>query len=261
MAGKGLPERLREVDWRSVERDLDLQGYALLPKLLTPPECRAVVNLWDEEGRFRSRIDMGPRRFGEGEYRYFSRPLPALVAALRTHLYARLAPIANRWCAALGKTTRYPRALGSYTKICHENGQLRPTPLMLRYAKGDYNRLHQDLYGDIHFPLQLTVLLSRPGRDHRGGEFVLTEQRPRMQSKVEVVPLRQGEAVVFAVHQRPVESKRGFSRATMRHGVSEIRAGHRHALGVIARRTANDSVGHRLVRQCGQLVVCAPQLE
>lgn len=230
---ESIEARVRDLDWQRIHEELDQWGRGLTGPLLRPAECAELIARYDDEQAFRSRIVMERHGYGRGEYQYFRYPLPRLVEELRASIYPRLAPIANGWSERLGEAAPWPDRLELLLARCHEAGQLRPTPLMLRYAKGDYNRLHQDLYGDIHFPLQLTVLLSRPGRDHRGGEFVLTEQRPRMQSKVEVVPLRQGEAVVFAVHQRPVESKRGFSRATLRHGVSEIRAGHRHALGVI----------------------------
>lgn len=233
MAGRGVAERLGDAAWRSVEQDLDLQGYALLPRLLTRPECRALVELWDEDGRFRSRIDMGPRRFGEGEYRYFSRPLPALVTALRTQLYARLAPIANRWNAALGKTTRYPRTLRSYTESCHENGQLRPTPLLLHYTQDGYNCLHQDLYGELSFPFQVTGFLSRPEVDYGGGEFLLVEQRPRAQSRGEAIRAEQGDLLIFPNAHRPTQGKRGTLRVNLRHGVSRVRWGERWALGII----------------------------
>ena len=233
MAGKGVPQRLREVDWKAVELDLDLQGYALLPKLLARPECGGLVELWDEEGRFRSRIDMGPRRFGEGEYRYFSRPLPALVSALRTHLYARLAPIANRWNTALRKTARYPRSLSTYTKLCHEHGQRRPTPLLLHYTEDGYNCLHQDLYGELSFPLQVTGFLSRPELDYGGGEFLLVEQRPRAQSRGEAIRAEQGDLLIFPNAHRPTEGKRGTLRVNLRHGVSRVRWGERWTLGLI----------------------------
>lgn len=212
---------------------LDAQGCALLPGLLDAADCAALAALFDEEDRFRSRVVMQRHGYGQGEYRYFAHPLPAIVARLRRAFYPPLAEIANRWNAALGEAARYPADHESFLARCHAAGQTRPTPLLLRYRDGDYNRLHQDLYGEEVFPLQLTVLLSEPGRDFTGGEFVLTEQRPRMQSRVEVVPLGRGDAVVFPVRQRPVRGSRGFHRAVLRHGVSRLRSGERLALGVI----------------------------
>lgn len=233
MPGKGVRERLGELDWKAAERDLCAGGYALLPQLLTPRECAELVLLWREEGRFRSRIDMAPRRFGQGEYRYFARPLPALVSALRTHLYARLAPVANRWNAALGRPADYPRSLRAYTHRCHEAGQLRPTPLLLHYTQDGYNCLHQDLYGELAFPLQATAFLSRPEVDYGGGEFLLVEQRPRAQSRGEAIRADQGALLVFPNAERPVEGARGTLRTSLRHGVSRVRWGERWALGLI----------------------------
>jgi hypothetical protein len=220
-------------DWVGAGSDLDAQGWATFPKLLDRGECEAVAALYGDEGRFRSRVVMARHGFGQGEYKYFSYPLPELVAALRTALYPRLAPIANRWSAALRSAVRYPGTHAEFLERCHRAGQTRPTPLLLRYGEGDYNCLHQDLYGEHVFPLQLAVLLSEPDEDFRGGELVLTEQRPRMQSRADVVPLRQGDGVVFAVHQRPAQGARGAYRVQMRHGVSRLRSGHRHTLGVI----------------------------
>ncbi|MAE93247.1 MAG: proline hydroxylase [Deltaproteobacteria bacterium] len=225
--------RVAGLDWERLAAELDRRGRALTGPLLLPEECGALTQGWDDEGAYRTRVVMDRHGFGQGEYRYYRYPLPRPVEELRAAFYSELAPIANRWGERLGEGTPYPASLDGLLERCREAGQERPTPLILHYARGDYNRLHQDLYGDVHFPLQLAVLLTRPGRDHRGGEFVLTEQRPRMQSRVEVVPLRQGEGVVFPVEKRPVEGKRGTSRATMRHGVSEVRAGHRYTLGVI----------------------------
>ena len=229
-AGEG---RLASFDWRQVERDLDAQGSALLSGLLTPEECAAIAGLYPREDGFRSRVVMGRHGFGRGEYKYFAYPLPALIGGLRTRLYPRLVPIANRWNEAMGIGVRYPDDHAAFLQRCHEAGQLRPTPLLLQYGPGDYNCLHQDLYGEHVFPLQVAVLLSEPGRDFTGGEFVLTEQRPRMQSRAEVAPLRQGDGLIFAVHHRPVRGTRGSYRVTMRHGVSQLRSGQRHTLGVI----------------------------
>ena len=225
--------RLRVYDWDAVAEDLDVRGYAMLEALLSPQECTALASQYEDDGRFRSRVVMGRHGFGRGEYRYFSYPLPELVAELRTAVYPRLAPIANRWSASMGMAVRYPATHADFIARCHAAGQQRPTPLLLQYGAGDYNCLHQDLYGEHVFPLQIAVLLSEPGRDFDGGEFVLTEQRPRMQSRAEVVPLRQGDAVVFAVHQRPVQGTRGSYRVNLRHGVSRVRGGHRHTLGII----------------------------
>jgi hypothetical protein len=232
-AGPDLEKRLDACDWPAIEADLDAQGHALLAGLLTPADCRGLAALYAHDARFRSRVTMERHGFGRGEYRYFAYPLPTPVDTLRRAAWPRLAPLANRWNEALGVTTRYPATLADYLAQCHAHGQRRPTPLLLQYAAGDYNCLHQDLYGEHVFPLQLAVLLSAPGEDFEGGEFVLTEQRPRMQSRAQVVPLRQGDAVVFAVNQRPVRGQRGSYRVRMRHGVSTVRAGRRHVLGVI----------------------------
>jgi hypothetical protein len=228
-----LGQRVGGVDWPEVEVALDELGHATTGPLLTAAECRALAGLYRDSARFRSRIVMRRHSFGEGEYQYFARPLPELVAELRKLVYARLVPVANRWRAALAQGRPYPADLDAYLEACHAAGQTRPTPLLLKYGPGDYNRLHQDLYGELHFPLQMTILLSAPGRDFSGGEFVLTEQRPRAQSRVEVVPLQQGEAVIFAVNFRPVRGGRGFYRVTMRHGVSRVRTGERYTLGII----------------------------
>ncbi|CAL76408.1 conserved hypothetical protein [Bradyrhizobium sp. ORS 278] len=221
------------IDWTSVERDLDAGGCAVLPQLLSSDACRALAALYPEDGHFRSRVVMARHGFGRGEYKYFSYPLPEPIAQLRPLLYAQLVPVANRWNAAMGIDVQYPADHARFLARCHDAGQTRPTPLLLQYDEGDYNCLHQDLYGEHVFPLQVAILLSEPGRDFEGGEFVLTEQRPRMQSRAEVVPLRQGDAVVFAVHHRPVQGTRGSYRVTMRHGVSRLRAGRRHTVGVI----------------------------
>ncbi len=228
-----IADRLARVDWPAVEFDLDGQGSALIPNLLTPGECEDLSGLYSQEAGFRSRVIMGRHGFGRGEYRYFAYPLPGLVQALRTGLYPRLATLANRWNERMGIAVRYPDDHARFLERCHAAGQQRPTPLLLQYGAGDYNRLHQDLYGEHVFPLQAAVLLSQPERDFTGGEFVITEQRPRLQSRVEVVPLTRGDAVVFAVNHRPVQGVRGSYRVTLRHGVSQVRGGHRHTLGVI----------------------------
>ncbi len=220
------------MNWETVEQDLDAYGCAVLPGLLKPETCADLAGLYDT-GEFRSHIHMARHGFGRGEYKYFAYPLPAVVQRLRDILYPPLAAIAGRWNAMLGVDIRYPQNHADYLAQCHDAGQARPTPLLLRYGAGDYNCLHQDLYGDMVFPLQVAGLLSRPDVDFTGGAFVLTEQRPRMQSRAEVVPLGQGDAVVFAVSQRPVRGGRGVYRVTMRHGVSRVTSGHRHTLGVI----------------------------
>jgi hypothetical protein len=219
--------------------NLDEAGYAVLPNALTAAQCDALIALYTQPRLFRSRVVMARHNFGRGEYKYFAYPLPALVQELRTSLYAELAPIANRW-----GETQYPPTHAEYLERCHAEGQTRPTPLLLRYEAGDYNCLHRDLYGDNVFPLQVAFLLSAPGEDFTGGEFVLTEQRPRMQSRVEVVPLARGDAVVFAVNQRPVQGTRGTYRVAMRHGVSRIRSGRRYTMGIIFHdaATADDAL-------------------
>jgi hypothetical protein len=221
------------IDWERVGVDLDAFGGATVPRLLDAGQCAAYAASYASDGLFRSRIVMERHGFGRGEYKYFDYPLPDQLAGLRSELYAPLAAIANRWQAALGLEQRFPASHAEYLARCRAAGQLRPTPLLLQYRAGDYNCLHQDLYGELVFPLQVAVLLSRPGEDFTGGEFVLTEQRPRMQSRAEVVPLGQGDAVVFPVHHRPVNGTRGVYRVNMRHGVSRLRSGHRHTLGVI----------------------------
>lgn len=224
---------LDRYDWTALAAALDAEGWARLPRLLDPGECGALAALDRDDGRFRKRIVMARHGYGRGDYGYFGYPLPPLVAALRTALYARLAPIANDWAGRLGQATRYPAAHADYLAACHAAGQTRPTPLLLRYRAGDYNRLHQDLYGAMLFPIQMVVLLSRPGSDFAGGELVVTEATARMQSRVAVVPLDLGDAAIFAVNQRPVPGARGDRRATMRHGVSAVTRGERHTLGVI----------------------------
>jgi len=225
--------RVAAIDWAQATSDLDAQGCAVLKGLLTAEECRALAALYPEDRIFRSRIVMGRYGFGRGEYKYFAYPLPMPIAELRPALYARLQPIANRWNEAMDIGIRYPESHEAFLARCHKAGQLRPTPLLLQYGEGDYNCLHQDLYGEHVFPLQVAILLSEPRRDFEGGEFVLTEQRPRMQSRAEVVPLGQGDGVAFAVHVRPVQGTRGFYRVNMRHGVSRLRSGRRHTVGVI----------------------------
>ena len=225
--------RAGAVDWTRVAQDLDAGGTAVIERLLTRAECETLSALYPVAGLFRSRVVMARHGFGRGEYQYFTYPLPEIVAGLRTSVYPRLAPVANRWNVAMGMPARYPERHAEYLSRCHAAGQRRPTPLLLRYGAGDYNCLHQDLYGELVFPLQLTILLSGPGRDFTGGEFVVTEQRPRMQSRAEVVPLDQGDAVVFAVNHRPVEGARGVYRVKLRHGVSRVRSGNRHTLGII----------------------------
>ena len=233
MSGADLETRVAAVDWTAAAADLDTQGWAVLPKLLSAAECEAVAGLYGSGQGFRSQVVMARHGFGRGEYRYFAYPLPRLVEGLRGALYPRLAPIANRWHERMGMTTRFPAEHAAFIERCHAAGQTRPTPLLLQYGAGDYNCLHQDLYGEHVFPLQVAALLSRPGEAFEGGELVLTEQRPRMQSRVAVVPLAQGDAVVFAVNSRPVRGSKGDYRVTMRHGVSALRSGRRHTLGII----------------------------
>jgi hypothetical protein len=225
--------RLAAIDWSCIAQDLDHHGSAVIEGLLSGSECRLIARWYTDDALFRSKVVMASHGFGRGEYRYFSYPLPELVATLRGAFYPLLAPIANRWNEQLRAQARYPMSHAQFLSRCHAAGQTRPTPLLLQYGTGDYNCLHQDLYGECVFPLQVTILLSEPGEDFSGGEFILTEQRPRMQSRPEVVPLRRGDAVIFAVHHRPVSGKRGMYRVNLRHGVSRIRSGHRHTLGVI----------------------------
>ena len=228
-----IAARVATFDWQRIAADLDAHGCAVVGTVLSPAECQVLAESYAEEGPFRSRIVMARHGFGRGEYKYFAYPLPTVVASLRHALYPPLASIANRWNETLGIDVRYPDAHAVFLERCHGAGQTRPTPLLLHYGEGDYNCLHQDLYGEHVFPLQVAILLSEHGRDFTGGEFVLTEQRPRMQSRPEVVPLAQGDAVAFAVHHRPVQGTRGFYRVNLRHGVSQIRSGHRHTVGVI----------------------------
>ena len=228
-----VAERLAAIDWRPIGEELDAYGSAILPAILSAEECESLAALYPTDPLFRSRIVMARHGFGRGEYRYFAYPLPELVGELRSSLYPPLAEIANRWSEALGGEVRYPDEHAAFLERCHRAGQTRPTPLLLQYGEGDYNCLHQDLYGEHVFPLQVAFLLSAPGRDFTGGEFVLTEQRPRMQSRAEVVGLRQGDGVIFPVHHRPVRGTRGLYRVNMRHGVSRLRSGRRHTVGII----------------------------
>ena len=225
--------RVEAVDWASASTHLDGYGWVTLGRLLTADECEAIAGLYEDDRRFRSRVVMASHGFGRGEYKYFAYPLPDIVADLRRAIYPNLAPIANRWNESMRVDVRFPGELADFIRRCHKAGQTRPTPLLLQYGAGDFNALHQDVYGEHMFPLQTTILLSEPEKDFTGGEFVLTEQRPRMQSRAEVVPLRRGDAVVFAVRDRPVQGTRGTYRVRMRHGVSRLRSGHRHTLGVI----------------------------
>jgi hypothetical protein len=228
-----IDTRIAAIDWQRVSAELDASGNARLPALLTPDECMSLADGYEDDARFRSRVVMARHGFGRGEYKYYAYPLPPLVQQLRGALYPCLVPVANHWARALDLDTRYPDVHEEFLARCHAAGQRRPTPLLLRYDADDYNCLHQDLYGEHVFPLQVAVLLSQPGRDFTGGEFVLTEQRPRMQSRPEVVSLHQGDAVAFAVHQRPMQGTRGIYRVQLRHGVSRLRSGRRHTLGVI----------------------------
>jgi len=220
-------------DWDRISADLDAYGCALTRELLSPADCTSIARSYSADELFRSRVVMAQHGFGRGEYKYFIYPLPQIVSDLRMSLYPRLARIANRWNKAMGIDVRYPDDHADFLHRCHSAGQIRPTPLLLKYGEGDFNCLHQDVYGEHVFPLQLTVLLSKPGRDFTGGEFVLTEQRPRMQSRAEVVPLGQGDAVIFAVRHRPVKGSRGSYRVNLRHGVSRVRSGDRYTLGII----------------------------
>lgn len=228
-----LTGRVERLDWRQISNQLDEQGYGLLRGLVRSEECDALASLYSEDQRFRSRIVMERFSFGRGEYKYFDYPLPDPISELRPALYRCLQPIANHWNEVMGINVHYPKEHSQFIHRCHKAGQLKPTPLLLQYGPGDFNCLHQDLYGEHVFPIQVTVLLSQPGRDFTGGEFLIVEQRPRMQSRAEVVPLRKGDAVVFAVHHRPVHGKRGPYRVNFRHGISRVRSGHRCTLGII----------------------------
>ena len=230
---KSVSERVEKLDWERVWQELDAQGGVMIGRLLSPDESQSLAALYPKDDIFRSRVVMARHGFGRGEYKYFRYPLPDLIAGLRTAIYPHLVPIANRWNEAMGIDVRYPEEHADFIERCRQAGQDRPTPLLLQYGADDYNCLHQDLYGGHVFPLQLTILLSRPDKDFTGGEFVMTEQRPRMQSRPLVVPLRQGDGVVFAVHNRPVQGTRGMYRVNLRHGVSRVRSGHRHTVGII----------------------------
>jgi uncharacterized protein len=233
LAAAPVGERIDRLDWTDLVAQLDEFGCATIGSLLTARECADIAGLYPSDSHFRSHVVMARHGFGRGEYKYFAYPLPPVVEALRRALYPRLAPIANRWNESMGIPVQFPCALTEFLARCHAAGQERPTPLLLQYGAGDFNALHQDVYGNHVFPLQVAILLSAPDKDFTGGEFVLTEQRPRMQSRVEVVPLGQGDAVVFAVRERPVRGTRGVYRVILRHGVSRIRSGHRHTLGII----------------------------
>lgn len=225
--------RLAKRDWKTFADEMNGYGCAVLQGILTPDECAELSRAYPENSPFRSHVHMARHGFGKGEYKYYRYPLPDLIGGLRTALYPHLAGVANAWNERMGIDKAYPAAHEDFLRECHEAGQLRPTPLLLQYVPGDFNCLHQDLYGDLAFPIQVAFLLSEPGRDFTGGEFVLTEQRPRMQSRAEVVPLRQGDAVAFAVHNRPVQGTKGNYRVNLRHGVSRVRSGQRHTLGII----------------------------
>ena len=233
LAATSAERRVTQYDWKTISNELSEFGSARIERLITPEECQQIAELYSREERFRSHIYMARHGFGKGEYRYFKYPLPALIAGLRTSLYPCLAEVANDWNKRMEIDQRYPERHADFLRKCHDQGQNRPTPLLLQYVQGDFNCLHQDLYGDLVFPLQVTILLSEPGRDFTGGEFVITEQRPRMQSRAEVVSLRQGDAVAFAVHNRPLRGARGEFRVSLRHGVSRVRSGTRHTLGII----------------------------
>jgi uncharacterized protein len=232
-AGETLADRVNALDWARLSSELASQGCAVAERLLSAQQCRALTALYREEEPFRSRVVMSRHGFGRGEYKYFAYPLPDVVAELRTAFYPQLVPIANQWNTQMRIDTRYPADHAEFLERCREAGQSRPTPLLLEYGEGDYNCLHQDLYGEHVFPLQVAILLSQSGEDFTGGEFVMTEQRPRMQTRPEVVPLQRGDGVVFAVNHRPVQGSRGIYRVKLRHGVSRVRSGHRHTLGVI----------------------------
>jgi hypothetical protein len=230
---KSIDERVAAYDWQGLSSELDHHGCAVLPRLLSADECREIATLYGEDRHFRSRVVMSRHGFGRGEYRYFNYPLPDQIGRLRSAIYPHLATVANEWNARMAIAMRYPAEHEEFLRTCHAAGQTRPTPLLLQYVEGDFNCLHQDLYGDLAFPIQVAILLSEPGEEFTGGEFALTEQRPRMQSRVEVVPLRRGDAVAFAVHTRPVRGARGDYRVRLRHGVSRLRSGRRHTVGII----------------------------
>jgi hypothetical protein len=229
-----VPIREHEIDWGSARSQLDDRGFALIPGVLTEKTCEEIAAYYADDHRFRARIEMSRYSFGQGEYKYFNYPLPQIVQQLRSSVYPQLAPLANEWAARLkGNRPRYPDKLPDFIEQCHRAGQKRPTPLLLKYGVGDFNCLHQDLYGDVVFPFQVTLFLSQRGKDYEGGEFVLAEQRPRKQSRIEVLSPNQGDAVIFSVHHRPIRSARGYYRANLRHGVSTVHSGHRYTLGII----------------------------
>lgn len=228
-----IKQRIAQLNWEELEQSLSAYGYAQTPPVLSAAECADLVQLYADDRLFRSHVEMARFRFGEGDYKYFAAPLPAIVQELRTSSYPHLAPIANHWMERLGDKQRFPEILSEFLAVCHRHGQKKPTPLLLHYDAGDYNCLHQDLYGEVAFPLQLTCFLSQPERDYRGGEFVLVEQRPRAQSKSEVIAPRQGEIVIFTTRYRPVQGSKGYYRVHLRHGVARVRAGVRYTLGVI----------------------------
>jgi hypothetical protein len=232
-ASRSAESRVAAQDWRALVSDLNVHGCAVMEKLLSPDECAEIAALYPREEHFRSHVVMARHGFGKGEYRYFRYPLPDMIEGLRTAFYPRLAAVANDWNEKMGVAQRYPADHAAFLERCHGAGQTRPTPLLLQYGPGDFNCLHQDLYGALAFPLQVAILLSEPGEDFTGGEFVLTEQRPRMQNRAEVVPLRKGDAVIFAVHNRPVRGTKGYYRVNLRHGVSRLRSGRRHTVGII----------------------------
>jgi len=229
-----MQECFRGIDWKRVRSHLDERGFAALPGVLTAKSCEEIAAIYSDDRQFRTRIDMARYSFGQGEYKYFNYPLPPLVQQLRSLIYSQLSPLANEWADRLwNDQARFPEKLSDFIEQCHRAGQKRPTPLLLKYGSGDFNCLHQDLYGDIVFPFQVTFFLSQRGRDYEGGEFVLSEQQPRRQSRVEVLAPNQGDAVIFAVHHRPVRGARGFYRANLRHGISTVHAGERYTLGII----------------------------
>lgn len=232
-AAAQLNERVTAIDWAAATTTLDVQGFETIPALLPPAQCAAMIGYYADQRRFRNRIVMGRHGYGSGEYQYFDYPLPPEVSALRTALYGPLAGIANRWQEALGLPRRFPDDHAAYLDLCHRAGQERPTPLLLKYGPGDFNRLHQDVYGEHLFPLQIILLLSAPGRDFTGGELIITEQRARMQARAEVVPMQRGDAAIIAVRERPGQGVHGPVRMTMRHGVSRVLSGERHTLGII----------------------------
>jgi len=233
MPGFSIAQRLNQLDWKKAEENLWKLGHAVTGPVLTRPECEDLIALYADERHFRKKIEMGPRRFGEGDYKYFQYPLPEIVQSLRIRLYPRLAPIANRWMEAFHAEERYPKTLREFLTRCHRNGQTRPTPLLLHYEVGGYNCLHQDLYGALAFPLQVTAFLSRPGEDYSSGAFLLFEQRPRAQSMCDALIPAQGALVIFATRIRPQPGKLGYRRVQLKHGVSRVRSGSRYTLGII----------------------------